>query len=278
MGKVRVAKSAGFCFGVERAVRMAISALEENGGPVYTLGPIIHNPQEVQRLENMDIRMVSSLDEIDEGPVIIRSHGAPKGVISEAEAKGLNVVDATCTLVKRLRQRVIELADEGYQVVIVGELEHPEVKAVLSFAEESCIVTRAASDLEGVKINKRSGLVAQTTQSLSNLQEVCSHMISRCQEVRVHNTICHATHTRRSEARALAAEVEVMIVVGGRNSANTNQLAESVREAGTATYHIESADEIRDLNLPPSVMVGVTAGASTPGWVIKEVVETLKPI
>ncbi len=276
MHEVKLALSAGFCFGVERAVKMAVSALDEFGGPVYTLGPIIHNPQEVLRLQNMGIKMAHNLEEIPGGTVVIRSHGAPKGVIEEAEKRGLKVVDATCPLVQRLTERVRELADEGYQVVVVGESDHPEVMAVLSYAPDSCFVVRGPECVESGNLNKKVGLVAQTTQSLENLRAVASLCICHCREVRTYNTICHATHKRGAEALELAGQVQVMIVVGGKNSANTTRLAKAVIRGGTRTYHIESADELNSLEIPMGAPIGVTAGASTPGWVIEEVVSALK--
>lgn len=276
MHDVKLAVSAGFCFGVERAVKMAVSALEELGKPVYTLGPIIHNPQEVLRLQDMGIMMAESLEDIPDGTVVIRSHGAPKGVIEEAERKGLTVVDATCPLVQRLKERVRELAEDGYQVVIVGESDHPEVKAVLSYAPDSCYVVREPGSFDPEKLNKKVGLVAQTTQSLDNLRAVASLCICHCREVRTYNTICQATHRRGAEAMDLAKRVDVMIVVGGKNSANTTRLAQAVNQGGTTTYHIESAAELSLLEIPLKVPVGVTAGASTPGWVIDEVVTALR--
>ena len=276
MHEVKLAVSSGFCFGVQRAVKMAVSALDEFGGPVYTLGPIIHNPQEVLRLQDMGIGMANNLEEVPEGTVVIRSHGAPKGVIEEAEKRGLRVVDATCPLVQRLKERVGELADEGYQVIIVGESDHPEVMAVLSYAPDSCLVVRGPESVKPGNLNKKLGLVAQTTQSLENLRAVASLCICYCREVRTYNTICQATHERGAEALELARQVDVMIVVGGKNSANTTRLAQAVTQGGTRTYHIESAAELSDLKIPIGAPIGVTAGASTPGWVIDEVMAALK--
>jgi 4-hydroxy-3-methylbut-2-enyl diphosphate reductase len=224
----------------------------------------------------MGIMMAEGLEDISEGTVVIRSHGAPKGVIDEAEKKGLTVVDATCPLVQRLKERVRELAEDGYQVVIVGESDHPEVKAVLSYAPDSCYVVREPESFDPEKLNKKVGLVAQTTQSLDNLRAVASLCICHCREVRTYNTICQATHRRGAEAMDLAKRVDVMIVVGGKNSANTTRLAQAVNQGGTTTYHIESAAELRLLEIPLKVPVGVTAGASTPGWVIDEVVTALR--
>jgi len=278
MPEVKVALSAGFCFGVHRAVAMAVSALEENSKPVFTLGPIIHNPQEVKRLEEKGIRMASSLDEIESGTVIIRSHGAPKGVIDTARGRGFTVVDATCPLVKRLKERVRELAEKGYQVVVVGESDHPEVMAVLSYAPDYCLVTRSPGEIEPGRLKEKVGIVAQTTQCLGNLQSVASYCIAICGEVRTYNTICEATQKRGVEALALAKEVGVMIVVGGKNSGNTKRLAELVRRSGTQTFHIESAPELEGIPIPLENPVGVTAGASTPTWIIDEVVEALKKL
>jgi 4-hydroxy-3-methylbut-2-enyl diphosphate reductase len=276
MFEVRVAKSARFCFGVQRAVKMAVSALEENSTPVFTLGPIIHNPQEVKRLQAKGITMVDSLEEIESGTVIIRSHGAPKGIIDAAEAKGLKIIDATCPLVNRLKERVRDLAQWGYTVVIVGEADHPEVMAVRSYAPDSCLVTKDPEEIQSDRLSKKVGIVAQTTQSLENLQSVASRCIAICREVRTYNTICEATQKRGIEALALAEEVDVMVVVGGKNSGNTKRLAEALKRSGTVTFHIESAQEIPEIPLTAGSRVGVTAGASTPTWIIEEVVETLK--
>lgn len=276
MFEVRVAQSAGFCFGVQRAVTMATSALEENSRPVFTLGPIIHNPQEVKRLQEKGIRMVDSLDEIESGTVIIRSHGAPKGIIDAARKKGLRIIDATCPLVKRLKERVRELSQWGYTVIIVGESDHPEVMAVRSYAADTCLVMKGQDEINKDFMKKKVGIVAQTTQSLENLQSVASRCIEVCREVRTYNTICEATQRRGVEALLLAKEVDVMIVVGGKNSGNTKRLAEALKRSGSTTYHIESAREIGDMALTEGSRIGVTAGASTPTWIIEDVVETLK--
>lgn len=276
MAEIRIASTAGFCFGVERAVKMAVSALEEGPAPVYTLGPIIHNPQEVKRLQDMGLRMADSLDDLREGTVIIRSHGAPKGVIEEAESRGLKVVDATCPFVNRLKDRVESLAADDYQVIIVGQADHPEVKAILSFAPGDSIVSKGVQDLEVREdLKSRVGIVAQTTHSLENLQKVAAYCVGICREVKVYRTTCQATHDRMREARVMAGEVDVMIVVGGRNSANTTRLYEAAHEEAEAVYHIENASEIKDLNITADSVVGVTAGASTPAWIIEEVISTL---
>jgi 4-hydroxy-3-methylbut-2-enyl diphosphate reductase len=279
VGKVKIAPTAGFCFGVERAVKLATSALKDSSAPVYTLGPIIHNPQEVERLESQGLMMADALDDIKSGTVIIRSHGAPKGILEDAQARGLEVVDATCPFVNRLKERVESLASEGYQVVIVGQVDHPEVEALLSFVPENSLVTTSVQDLEKRDdLKSRVGIVAQTTHSLENLQRVASYCVGVCREVKVYRTTCQATNERRRDARAMAKEVDIMIVVGGRNSANTARLSEAARQEGAVTHHIENAFEIEGLGISPDSIVGVTAGASTPAWVIDEVIEALENI
>jgi len=257
---------------------MAVSALKQNHKPVYTLGPIIHNPQEVKRLQERGIVMVQSLDEIDSGTVIIRSHGAPKGIIDAAREKGLKIIDATCPLVNRLKERVRDLAQWGYTVIIVGESDHPEVRAVRSYAPDSCLVMKGPDEIPKEGLNKKIGIVAQTTQSLESLQSVSARCIAVCREVRTFNTICEATLRRGMEALDLAKEVDVMIVVGGKNSGNTKRLAETVRRSGTDTFHIENAMEIEGLDLKSRTRIGVTAGASTPTWIIEDVVGALERI
>ncbi len=279
MGKVKIAPTAGFCFGVERAVKLATSALEDSHGLVYTLGPIIHNPQEVERLESRGLMMANTMEDIESGTVIIRSHGAPKGILEEAQARGLEVVDATCPFVNRLKERVVSLASEGYQVIIVGQADHPEVKALLSFVPENSLVTMSIKDLKKRDdLKTRVGIVAQTTHSLENLQRVASYCVGVCREVKVYSTTCQATNERRRDARAMAKEVDVMIVVGGRNSANTTRLSEAARQEGAVTHHIENASEIAELSISPDSIVGITAGASTPAWVIDEIIEALESI
>lgn len=279
MGKVKVAPTAGFCFGVERAVGLATTALKDSPAPVYTLGPIIHNPQEVERLESQGLQMAETLSEIESGTVIIRSHGAPKGILEEAQARGLHVVDATCPFVNRLKERVESLASEGYQVIIVGQVDHPEVKAILSFVPGNSLVTTSVLELkEGDELSNRVGIVAQTTHSLENLQRVASYCVGVCREVKVFRTTCQATNERRQDVRTMAKEVDVMVVVGGCNSANTARLSDAARQVGTVTHQIEKASEIDKLDISPDAIVGVTAGASTPAWVIDEVIATLESI
>lgn len=276
MPEVLVARSAGFCFGVKRAVELAVQALSEGPHPVYTLGPIIHNPLEVARLEGMGLRMAGSLSEIPSGTVVIRSHGAPKGVIEEARGRGLRVVEATCPFVRKVEERVRLLADEGYFVVICGDAHHPEVESLVSWAPDRSLVVGSAAELAGKGLPRKVGVVAQTTQSVTALREVAAACIDLAGEVRVFRTNCHSTVRMREEAREMAAAVDVMVVVGGKNSANTRRLAETTRVLGKPTHLVEDAAEAAALPIAPGARIGLTAGASTPPWVIEQVADTLR--
>lgn len=273
--KIVLAKSAGFCFGVKRATNMAFAAAE-NHPQICSFGPIIHSPQVVQRLAEQGVAVVSDIDAINGGAVIIRSHGVEAGELGRISKRGLEVVDATCPFVKKAQDHAALLAAEGYRVVLVGEAEHPEVQGIVSYAGEGNVhVVAGREDAEGLPRTAKIGIVAQTTQSFENFSQVVESCLSRCQELRVFNTICDATSVRQTEAKAIAAEVEVMLVIGGYNSANTTRLARICSDIQPRTHHIETADEIDPAWFAGAVSVGVTAGASTPHWIIEQVVDRL---
>jgi len=250
---------------------MATQAASQQMGVIRTLGPLIHNPQAVESLARMGIEPIESLADIDDGTVIIRSHGVPPGVYDEARERNIKLIDATCPFVRRCMRRAKELADSGYQVVIVGEAEHPEVIALRGYVGAGAIVAGNSAELTAMELVQRVGCVAQTTQSLENYQACVSVLLARAEELKVYNTICTATAERQSTALELASNVDVMLVVGGRNSANTTRLAKICAESGARTYHIETANEIRPEWFQSDDKVGVTAGASTPTWSIEGV-------
>jgi len=274
--RVVLAEESGFCFGVKRAIELALKSVEYSGA-VYSFGPIIHSPQETARLSQLGVIMSDSLQEIPPGStLIIRSHGVPPQVVSAAKERGLAVVDATCPLVKRAQQRAQELAEAGYKVVVVGEAEHPEVQAILAHAP-GAVVIEDGDSLESLGSARRIGVVAQTTQSREAFRAVIGRVLElEPAETRVYHTICNATLHRQEAALALARRVHVMVVVGGRNSANTRRLAELCAETDVPTHHIETAEEVEPAWFRDAELVGVTAGASTPDWVIEEVMEKLR--
>lgn len=253
-----------------------MESAKEKGLPLYTLGPLIHNPQVVQKLEENGIIKIESLDEVEEGTVIIRSHGVPPQVIEDARKKGLKIIDCTCPFVRKAQQKAKDLKKEGFQVIIVGDTDHPEVRGILGNINNQALVVEDPRDLRGADIAARVGVIAQTTLSLSKLQKVTSFLLKYAREIKVYNTICTTTELRQKETYNLAHEVDVMLVVGGRTSANTNRLAQLSREGGADTYHIETAGEIKEEWFAGVERVGITAGASTPHWIIKEVERKMK--
>lgn len=273
--EIILAEKAGFCFGVKRAINTAFEAAA--AGRVYCLGPLIHNPQEVERLQRAGVEMVDDFSSLREGEaLIIRSHGVPPRVLAQARDKGLRIIDLTCPFVSKAQRDAECLKKEGYQVVVVGEKKHPEVQSILGYAGDNAVVVETADDVDSVSFQKRIGVVAQTTQSYSNFSEIVLKLLRLSKELKVFSTICNSTTERQDAARTLAGQVDVMLVVGGRNSANTSRLVSVCVQEGKPTHHIEVADEIQPEWLQGAGNVGVTAGASTPDWVLQGVMEKLR--
>lgn len=271
-----VASGAGFCFGVRRALKIAFEAARRGGGSVVTLGPIIHNPQVVAKLEEEGLRVVDDLSEQNGGTLIVRSHGLPRSSLDEAGARGMEIVDATCPFVKQAQERAAQLEREGHFVIVVGEEDHPEVLSITGGLEGPALVVDGTRPLPELPEAERFGVVSQTTQPKEHLSAVIEQLLERTREIKVFNTICDATFERQESALELARDVDVMLVVGGRNSANTRRLWELCGEAGCESYHIETADELESAWFAGKEAVGVTGGASTPQWIIDEVVEAVK--
>lgn len=271
--KISLAEHRGFCYGVKRAVKMAEDCREME--KARTLGPIIHNPQVVKKLEKDGIIMADSLSEINEGTVIIRSHGVGPTIYNEAKAKNLNIVDATCPHVKKAQMAAHKLLEEGYNIIIIGEEEHPEVQSIFEWAEGKATVIQTVAQAINYTAQGKIGIVAQTTFSAKAFQEIVSVLIMKATEIKIERTICNATAQRQESAIALAKQVELMLVVGGKNSANTGRLAELCKEVCDKCYHIETVEEMKAEWFEGIAHVGVTAGASTPDWVINEVCQCL---
>ncbi len=273
--KIFLAKQAGFCFGVKRATQMAFEAADK-GGTTYTLGPIIHSPQVVQRLDEMGVKVLKTLAEQDKGTIIIRSHGVASEELEEAVRKELEIIDATCPFVKKAQEHVKSLSQAGYDVVVVGDADHPEVQGIVSYAKGKVYVVGSGEEASRLPKMGKIGVVAQTTQSFENLKNVVMECVMRGGEIRVFNTICDATAVRQEEAKELANQVDCMIVIGGHNSANTKRLAEVCTELQPRTHHIETAQQLNPAWFEGVEKVGVTAGASTPKWLIDEVIERIE--
>lgn len=276
--EIFVAKSSGFCFGVKRAINIANKFASETDGEIYTFGPIIHNPQVVKRLEESRIFARESLEEMDRGTIIIRSHGVRLDEYRMAEEKGLNIVDATCPFVKKSQDLVSLLSREGYTVIVAGQREHPEVQGLISYGSADIRVAESPEELKDLPRKKRIGIVAQTTLPMEKLEAVVTCCLRKAAELKVFNTICNATSIRQGESAELAEKVEMMIIVGGKNSANTRRLAEICRSIQPRSHHIEVADEIDPEWFDGVSSVGITSGASTPDWVVNAVVDKLRAL
>lgn len=275
--EIFVAKHAGFCFGVKRALQLAEKA-SRDFGEIYSLGPLIHNPQEVERLNGMGVKWVNELQEVVGNQVIIRSHGVAPQILSDAKEKKMKIIDATCPFVKRAQGFAKELTSQSYKVVVVGDANHPEVEGIVGWANHSAIVVETAEQAQQIPQSERIGVIAQTTQLPQNFQNIVEILKKKTGNIKVYNTICHATAERQEAAANLAAQVDLMIVIGGLNSANTQKLARICKETGTATYHVEKASQIDIAWLKGVGKVGITAGASTPDWIIEEVLQKMMEI
>jgi len=282
MAEIIVANSAGFCFGVKIAVDAAKKAGEELGG-AYTDGPIIHNKQVVQFLETLNVRQLQENQKLKKGDtVLIRSHGVPPKEERRLQEAGVNVIDATCPFVKKVHEKVRQLVEEGYYVIIIGEHGHPEVIGILGHLEEvngkGIVVSNMEELIRNLPKKSKIGIVAQTTQNEDFFREAVGYIAENTEEVKIFNTICDATSVRQEEVKKIAPAVDVMIIIGGKHSGNTNRLAQISRALNQNTYHIEKADEINPEWIKGKNKIGISAGASTPDWIINEVVEKVKEL
>ena len=276
--RVLVAEKCGFCPGVRHAIHTAEKVLAQAPPrePVYCLGPIIHNEDVVERLAGAGLRTVASVGEIDSGTVLIRSHGVAPRELERLRRKGLQIVDATCVLVKRVQQIAQQLEEEGYEVVIIGEENHPEVQGVMGCVK-NVVVVAEEKDLHRLPSDGRWGIVCQTTQSPENFGRMLGAIgQAGFRELKVINTLCKEAVKRQESAIALCRKVDIMFVLGGLHSANTRRLAELCRDHNRQTFHLQNWDELDKDILSGKNIAGVTAGASTPSWVIDEFVKRLE--
>ncbi len=281
--KVIKAKTAGFCFGVKRAVDTVYEQVDVCDGPIYTYGPIIHNEEVVKDLESKGVvvlRTEEELDNVENGTVIIRSHGVEKRIYDKLEAKGLRVVDATCPFVKKIHNIVRKESAEGKYILIIGNPDHPEVIGIRGWAGEHAAVIRNADDIENIDFskNRKICVVSQTTFNYNKFKDLVEIIKKKSYDSSVLNTICNATKERQTEAESIAESVDAMIVIGDKHSSNTQKLFEICRKACNNTYYIQTLGDL-DLNQLGSVeTVGITAGASTPNNIIEEVQNNVRII
>jgi len=276
--EVSIVEEGGFCFGVRRAIRMANEATREHSR-VYSLGPLIHNRQVIEDLAKAGLTVVDDLNKVPDGaPLMIRAHGVGPKVYQQARARGLEIIDGTCPFVDRVQRKARQFAEMGYQVLVLGDADHPEPKAIVEHSYGQAIIVEGPQDLKKLSLDTRVAVVAQTTQRRDSLEALVVALLSQVEELIVANTICEATTTRQQASMAEAVQVDLMIVVGGYHSANTRRLAEMCRAIGTTTYHIETAAEIDPQWLKGVATVGVTAGASTPLEAVQAVAARLREL
>ena len=281
--KVIKAKTAGFCFGVKRAVDTVYEQVDTCDGPIYTYGPIIHNEEVVKDLESKGVvvlRTEEELDNIEDGTVIIRSHGVEKRIYDKLEAKGVRIVDATCPFVKKIHNIVQKESAAGKYILIIGNPDHPEVIGIRGWAGEHAAVIQNADDIENIDFSKKEKIcvVSQTTFNYNKFKDLVEIIKKKSYDIIVLNTICNATKERQTEAESIAESVDAMIVIGDKHSSNTQKLFEICRKACNNTYYIQTLGDL-DLNQLGSVeTVGITAGASTPNNIIEEVQNNVRII
>jgi 4-hydroxy-3-methylbut-2-enyl diphosphate reductase len=278
--KVKKARELGSCFGVRRAIKIIDKAVKEYP-EISTLGPIVHNRLVVTKLSESGVKVINDLDRVQDGVIAIASHGAPPQLLSQIQARKLEVIDTTCPIVRSAQKAAKKLADAGFRVVIFGEATHPEVKGLLGWAGNNAVATMNGAEVANMELPPRLGIVSQTTQSQSSFIKFCNDVIKgifpAVLEIRIINTLCQETQKRQQAAVELAAGSDLMMVVGGHNSANTQRLAE-VCTPLVETHLIETADEIKKAWLTRKQHIGVTAGASTPDEAIEEVILKLQSL
>ena len=274
--EVTVAKTAGFCFGVKRAVDKVYEQIEKGGMPIYTFGPIIHNEVVVKDLEEKGVTVLNSREElmrVKEGVVIIRSHGVGKEIYDICSENGIEIVDATCPFVKKIHRIVEQQNKEGRRIVIVGNESHPEVEGIKGWANDDTYVIETYEQFEKLPIleGEKLCIVAQTTFNYNKFKDLVEKISKTRYDILVLNTICNATQERQVEARQIASHVDVMIVIGGTSSSNTQKLFEICRRECKDTYFIQTLDDFKPEKAGTVRSVGITAGASTPNQIIEEV-------
>ena len=278
--EVSLAEYCGFCYGVKRAVNLALTTKADNKDKeVYTLGPIIHNPQMVEHLAEQGVGVIEKIEDAPQNAtVIIRSHGVGPSVYEKATNLGIEIVDATCPHVKKAQMAGHELIKDGCKIIILGEAHHPEVRSIFLWTDEKATIVETLEDAEKLPFFEKIGVVAQTTFSSKEFNEIIEVIKTKCRELKVERTICTATDNRQRAAIDLANNMDIMIVVGGKNSANTTRLAKTCENAGCRTYHIETADELVRSWFDGVQKIGITAGASTPEWLIQDVYKKLSKL
>lgn len=274
--EIIVAENCGLCYGVKRALRIAKETREMKKGKVFTLGDLIHNPRVVSELKNLGIVPVKKPEDIQVGTIIIRSHGVSPENYRLLAQKKIEVVDATCPIVKKIQKLVERLAKEKEEIILVGNRKHPEIKGLIGYSQKKGIIVENMEQARNLPTKKKRAVLAQSTQDLSFFKKIVAVLIEKTKDLKVYNTICLSTQTRQRSTSELASKVDTLFIVGGKNSSNTNRLYYISKSILANTHFIESAEEIRPEMLKNAKKIGISGGASTPPEAIEEVVFKIK--
>jgi (E)-4-hydroxy-3-methyl-but-2-enyl pyrophosphate reductase len=276
--KIIVGKHMGFCGGVRRAVDIAQKAAETAGGSVQTWGPLIHNPQVVQRLQSSGVGVAERPEDLGGKAFVVSAYGVERAVMDEVRRQGMTVVDAICPVVIRAHAQAEKLAAEGYQVIAVGDHGHPEMVTLKEMLGDRVTIVHTREEAAAVKVTGRLGVVSQTTQSQENFRQIVGDLTLRVRELKVLNTLCPAITVRQDETDVMMPQIDALLVIGGHGSSNTTRLAEMGRARDLPTYHIETASEIAPAWFEGVDTLGVVSGASTPSWIIEDVMLRLQEL
>lgn len=274
--EIIIAKNSGLCYGVKRALKIARQTRLQKNDQVFTLGDLIHNPQVITDLKKLGIHSVDNMNAIKAGTVIIRSHGVSPEIYRMLEKKQIEIVDATCPIVKKIQKLVASLAEEEEEIIIVGNKEHPEIKGLIGFSKGKGTILENEKQVRNLPLKKRRVVLAQSTQDLYLFEKVVASLIEKTEELKVYNTICHSTQTRQKSTSKLASSVDTLFIVGGRNSSNTFKLYQISKRILPNTFFIEIAEQITPRMLKGAKKIGLSGGASTPPEAVKEAVKKIK--
>lgn len=276
--EIIIADNAGFCFGVKRAVDITTTELLNSNNNIYSLGPLIHNPQAVKSFEEKGLKTIDEIEEIKNGRVIIRSHGVSKSIIDKISDMNLDIIDSTCPYVKSVHKRVEEYQNQGYNIVIIGDASHPEIIGINGWCKNQAFIVNSLEEARNLSKMDKICVVSQTTNTQEKFETLSKIIKKKGNKVEIFNTICNATNLRQESCKEVSSKVDAMIVIGGYHSSNTNKLVEISKKYCKNVYHIETSKELPLQVLSKFNKIGITAGASTPDWIIKEVVETMDNI
>lgn len=274
--EIIIAQNSGLCYGVKRAIRIAKRTRLQKKGEVFTFGDLIHNPQVIANLKEQGIYSINDLDEIKNGTVIIRSHGVSPEIYRTLDEKKIEIVDATCPIVKRIQKLVESLTKKEEEIIIVGNEGHPEIKGLIGYSKGKAIILENEKHTKDLPFKKRRAVLAQSTQDLFLFKKIVAALIEKTEQLKVFNTICESTQTRQKSASKLASSVDALFIMGGRNSSNTYKLYQISKRILPNTFFVENAEQIRPQMLKGARKIGLSGGASTPPEAIQEAVEKIK--